>query len=132
SPPAHSRSNRQAMHFFINKRAVQSRMLQFAVEEAYHTLLMVGRHPISITNVVIDPSLLDVNVHPAKAEVKFRDERAVFSAVQRAVRSALAAHMPPAPSYGSRSAEGWSLPGTAAGVELELSSGWDTRARPPI
>ncbi|MEO8287178.1 MAG: DNA mismatch repair endonuclease MutL [Chloroflexota bacterium] len=121
SPPAHSRSNRQAMHFFINKRAVQSRMLQYAVAEAYHTLLMVGRHPISITNVVIDPSLLDVNVHPAKSEVKFRDERAVFSAVQRAVRSSLTAHVP-APIYGSRGAEGWSLPGGAnGGIELEFA-----------
>ena len=108
APPAHSRSNRQGMHFFINRRAVQSRMLQFGVEEAYHSLLMVGRRPISIINVNIDPALLDVNVHPAKAEVKFRDERAVFSAVQRAVRSSLQAHVP-APMYGSRSAEGWSL-----------------------
>ncbi len=109
SPPAISRSNRQAMHFFVNRRAVQSRMLQFAVEEAYHSLLMVGRRPISIINVSIDPALLDVNVHPAKAEVKFRDERAVFSAVQRAVRSSLTAHVPAA-IYGSRGAEGWSLP----------------------
>jgi DNA mismatch repair protein MutL len=121
SPPAHSRSNRQAMHFFINRRAVQSRMLQYAVAEAYHTLLMVGRHPISIVNVVIDPSLLDVNVHPAKSEVKFRDERAVFSAVQRAVRSSLTAHIP-APIYGSRGAEGWALPnGEAGGIELEFA-----------
>ncbi|HUP26851.1 MAG TPA: DNA mismatch repair endonuclease MutL [Chloroflexia bacterium] len=112
SPPAHSRSNRQAMHFFINRRAVQSRMLQYAVEEAYHSLLMVGRRPICIVNVTIDPSLLDVNVHPAKAEVKFRDERAVFSAVQRGVRSALQAHVAP-PSFGSRSAAGWGLPDVA-------------------
>src|SRR5205814_2747000 len=75
SPPAFSRSNRQAQHFFINGRAVQSRMLTFAVEEAYHTLLMVGRRPVCIINVVIDPALVDVNVHPAKAEVQFRDER---------------------------------------------------------
>jgi DNA mismatch repair protein MutL len=109
------------MHFFINRRAVQSRMLQYAVAEAYHTLLMVGRHPISIVNVVIDPSLLDVNVHPAKSEVKFRDERAVFSAVQRAVRSSLTAHIP-APIYGSRGAEGWALPnGEAGGIELEFA-----------
>lgn len=108
SPPAHSRSNRQAMLFFINRRAIQSRMLMYAVEEAYHSLLMVGRHPISIIHVAIEPALLDVNVHPAKAEVKFRDERAVFSAVQRAVRSALQAHVP-APMYGSRGSEGWTL-----------------------
>ncbi len=122
SPPAVSRSNRQAMHFFINRRAVQSRMLQFAVEEAYHSLLMVGRHPLSIVNVVIDPSLLDVNVHPAKAEVKFRDERAVFSAVQRSVRSSLQAHVP-APIYGSRNSQGWALPPEQPSIEMEFTWG---------
>ena len=119
SPPAVSRSNRQAMHFFVNRRAVQSRMLGYAVEEAYHTLLMVGRRPICMVNVLIDPTLVDVNVHPAKAEVKFRDERAVFSAVQRAVRSALTAHVP-APAYGSRGVDGWSLP-NSDGLGLEFS-----------
>ena len=119
SPPAVSRSNRQAMHFFVNRRAVQSRMLGYAVEEAYHTLLMVGRRPICMVNVLIDPTLVDVNVHPAKAEVKFRDERAVFSAVQRAVRSALTAHVP-APAYGSRGAGGWSLP-NGDGLDVEFS-----------
>ena len=123
SPPAHSRSNRQAMHFFINTRAVGSRMLQYAIQEAYHTLLMVGRHPICIINVQIEPELLDVNVHPAKSEVKFRDERAVFRAVQRSVRSALQAHVP-APSYGSRGAEGWALPATHQGVEAEFAQPW--------
>ena len=118
TPPAQSRSNRGAMHFFINRRAVHSKMLQFGVEEAYHSLLMVGRHPISIINVLLDPSLVDVNVHPAKAEVKFRDERETFSAVQRAVRSALSAHVPP-PMYGSRGSMGWDLPpGDAENAEL--------------
>lgn len=117
TPPAQSRSNRGAMHFFINRRAVHSKMLQFAVEEAYHSLLMVGRHPISIINVLLDPSLVDVNVHPAKAEVKFRDERETFSAVQRAVRSALTAHVPP-PVYGSRGSMGWDLtPGNVDNAE---------------
>jgi DNA mismatch repair protein MutL len=122
SPPALSRSNRQAQHFYINGRAVQSRMLTFAVEEAYHTLLMVGRRPICIVNVTVDPSLVDVNVHPAKAEVKFRDDRAVFSAVQKAVRSALTAHVP-APVYGSRGSEGWALPSASngGGIEMEFA-----------
>jgi DNA mismatch repair protein MutL len=116
SPPAISRSNRGAMHFFINRRSVQSRMLLYAVEEAYHSLLMVGRRPVCIINVLLDPASLDVNVHPAKAEVKFRDERAAFSAVQRAVRSALTAHVPP-PMYGSRGGEGWALPSEEAGPQ---------------
>ena len=136
SPPALSRSNRQAQHFFINGRAVQSRMLTFAVEEAYHTLLMVGRRPICIINVTVDPSLVDVNVHPAKSEVKFRDERAVFSAVQKAVRSALTAHVP-APIYGSRGSEGWALPsGTStSGIEMEFApsfGGTDLIAAGPL
>jgi DNA mismatch repair protein MutL len=121
SPPAHSRSNRQAMLFFVNRRAIQSRMLQYAVAEAYHSLLMVGRHPICIVHLTIAPGLLDVNVHPAKAEVKFRDERAVFSAVQKAVRSALQAHVPP-PAFGSRGSEGWGLGHGAAGIDAEFST----------
>lgn len=121
SPPAHSRSNRQAMLFFVNRRAIQSRMLQYAVAEAYHSLLMVGRHPICIVHLTISPPLLDVNVHPAKAEVKFRDERVVFSAVQKAVRSALQAHVP-APTFGSRGNDGWSLANGATGIEAEFST----------
>lgn len=122
APPAMSRSNRQAMHFFVNGRAVGSRMLTYAVEEAYHTLLMVGRRPLCIINVVVDPSLVDVNVHPAKAEVKFRDERTMFSAVQRAVRSSLTAHVAP-PMYGSRGPEGWALPEREGGIEMEFRPG---------
>jgi DNA mismatch repair protein MutL len=132
SPPAHSRSNRQAMHFFVNTRAVGSRMIQYAIQEAYHTLLMVGRHPICVINVQVEPELLDVNVHPAKSEVKFRDERAVFRAVQRAVRSALQAHVP-APIYGSRGTEGWAFPGEPQGLEAEFAQPWqDAAPSPPI
>lgn len=121
SPPAHSRSNRQAMLFFVNRRAIQSRMLQYAVAEAYHSLLMVGRHPVSIVHLAVEPGMLDVNVHPAKAEVKFRDERAVFSAVQKAVRSALQAHVP-APAFGSRGSAGWGFGNSAPGIEAEFST----------
>ena len=121
SPPAHSRSNRQAMLFFVNRRSIQSRMLQYAVAEAYHSLLMVGRHPISIIHLAIEPGLLDVNVHPAKADVKFRDERVVFSAVQKAVRSALQAHVPP-PAFGSRGGAGWSLGNGDSSIDVEFST----------
>jgi DNA mismatch repair protein MutL len=118
SPPVHSRSNRSAMHFFVNRRSIASRMLLYAVQEAYHSLLMVGRFPVCIVHVQLEPGLLDVNVHPAKSEVKFRDERAVFSAVQRAVRSALTAHVPP-PDFGTRAADGWSF-----GAGEPVQSGW--------
>ncbi|MDQ6660823.1 MAG: DNA mismatch repair endonuclease MutL, partial [Chloroflexota bacterium] len=89
SLPACYKSTRQHISFFVNRRWVLSRMLTTAVEEAYHSLLLPGRHPIAVVNVAIDPSLLDVNVHPAKTEIRFLKERRVYAAVLRAVRHAL-------------------------------------------
>jgi len=90
SQPGTSRANRQYINFFVNHRPIESRSLIFAVTEAYHTLLMTGRFPVVVLNVELDPGTVDVNVHPAKIEVKFQDERQVFVTVQRAVRQALA------------------------------------------
>ncbi len=89
SRPGCYKSSRQYLSFFVNRRWVQSRMLSFAVEEAYHSLLLAGRHPIAVLDIRLDPALLDVNVHPAKTEVKFLRERQVYAAVQRTVRAAL-------------------------------------------
>ncbi len=94
SSPAVSRSGRGYLSFFVNRRWVNSRLLAWAVEEAYHGLLMVGKHPIAVINISIPPEELDVNIHPAKSEVKFRNERMVFSAVQKMVRRALVEQMP--------------------------------------
>ncbi len=82
------------MFFFVNHRWVQDRTLQHAVIEAYHTALMVGRSPIVAIDVVLPPDMVDVNVHPAKSEVRFRETSAVFNAVQRTVRAAITAHAP--------------------------------------
>ncbi len=87
--PRLTRSHRQSLHFFVNGRLIQHRALPFALEEAFHSLLMVGRHPLGVVRIDIDTALVDINVHPTKAEVKFVDERAVCRAVQRAVHSAL-------------------------------------------
>ena len=92
--PAVSRSNRSYLSFFVNRRWVNSRMLAWAVEEAYHGLLMTGKHPVAIINISLPPGEVDVNIHPAKTEVKFRDEHMVFSAVQRAVRRTLIEQAP--------------------------------------
>lgn len=93
-PPHVSRSNRSYISLFVNRRWIQNRRLAFAVEEAYQGMLMVGRRPIAVLNITVPPEEVDVNVHPAKAEVRFTDESAVFGAVQRAVREALVARSP--------------------------------------
>ncbi len=89
SRPSCYKSTRQYISFFVNRRWVLSRMLTAAVEGAYHSLLLTGRHPIAVVNIELDPALLDVNVHPAKTEIRFLKERRVFAAVLRATRAAL-------------------------------------------
>ncbi|OGO31896.1 MAG: hypothetical protein A2Z29_02645 [Chloroflexi bacterium RBG_16_56_11] len=92
--PGLERAGRDYLSFFINRRWVSSRLLSYAVEEAYTGLLMAGRHPVAVLNVTLPPAEVDVNIHPAKSEVKFRNESDVFRAVQRAVRRTLVAQMP--------------------------------------
>ena len=94
SPPAIHRASRDRLTFFVNRRWVQDWTLAHAVEEAYHTLLPSGRHPIAVVGLALDPALLDVNVHPAKSEVRFCDSSAVFRAVQRSVRATLVSGAP--------------------------------------
>ena len=89
SRPTCYKSTRQHISFFVNRRWVHSRVLTAAVEEAYHSLLLTGRHPIAVVNIQLDPALLDVNVHPAKTEIRFLKERRVFAVVVRAVRQVL-------------------------------------------
>src|SRR5438874_4819839 len=87
--PACYKSTRQHISFFVNRRWVLSRVLTAAVEEAYHSLLLAGRHPIAVVNISLDPTFLDVNVHPAKTEIRFLKERRVYGNVLRAVRRAV-------------------------------------------
>lgn len=92
--PAFSRANRSFMNFFVNRRWVQSRMLGYALEQAYHGFLKERRYPMAVVNIAIDYDLVDVNVHPSKTEVRFRNGDRVFSAIQQAVRHTLTAHSP--------------------------------------
>jgi len=92
--PELGRAGRGYLSFFVNRRWVSSRLLSYAVEEAYSGLLMTGKHPVAVLDISLPPGEVDVNIHPAKSEVKFRNESAVFRAVQRAVRQALVAQMP--------------------------------------
>jgi DNA mismatch repair protein MutL len=89
SQPRLSRGSRDGMVLAVNGRPVNARSLVYALEECYTGRLERGRHPVAVIDIGIDPGLVDVNVHPAKKEVRFRDEGAVFAALQRAVRSAL-------------------------------------------
>ncbi len=105
--PAMHRSHRGYITLFVNRRWFQDASVAFSVIQAYHTLLPVGRYPVAVIFIEMDPAEVDVNVHPTKAEVRFRDSRAVFSAVQRAAREALVAHAPiPQASLGSAPAGG--------------------------
>lgn len=87
--PALNRANRSQITLFINGRWIQDSSLSYAVVQAYHTMLMVGRYPVAVILIDLPPEELDVNVHPTKAEVRFRQPEVVFSAVQRAVRRVL-------------------------------------------
>ena len=92
--PTINKAGRDSLNFFVNRRVISSRLLTRAVEEAYQGLLMQGRHPMAIISISLPPSEVDVNIHPTKAEVKFQNERAIFTSVQRAVRSTLVATAP--------------------------------------
>ena len=94
SQPRLSRGNRNAILLAVNRRPAASRSLQFAVEECYVGSLERGRHPVAVLDLKVDPRAVDVNVHPAKREVRFHAERALFAGVQRAVRSVLTGALP--------------------------------------
>lgn len=94
SRPSLERRTRSHQHFFVNGRSVRGGILIRALEDGYGELLPKGRHPVAILRIRLDPGAVDVNVHPAKAEVRFRDERAVFMAVREGVREAVLARLP--------------------------------------
>ncbi len=89
SPPAMTRANRNYLSFFVNRRWVHSSLLIRAVEDAYHGQLMVGKHPVAVLTVTLPPGEVDVNVHPAKTEVRFRNSQILYTAVGKPVRAAL-------------------------------------------
>lgn len=94
SPTSLTRSNRREITFFVNGRWVQEFSLTTALLQAYHTLLMVGRYPLTALFLEVAPEDVDVNVHPTKAEVRFKSQDKIFSFVQRSARKALLAYTP--------------------------------------
>ncbi|NLV92844.1 MAG: DNA mismatch repair endonuclease MutL [Firmicutes bacterium] len=89
SKPHLHRGTRKDETFLVNGRVIASRMLSSALERGYQSLLPARRFPIGVLGLELDPSLVDVNVHPAKAEVRFQEEREIFQRVMFAVKEAL-------------------------------------------
>ncbi len=89
SPASLARSSRGYLSFFVNRRWVRSSLLARAAEDAYQGLLMTGKHPIVVLNVSLPPQEIDVNVHPTKTEVKFRNSQIIYTSVEKAIRKVL-------------------------------------------
>jgi DNA mismatch repair protein MutL len=126
--PSLHRASRRYITLFVNRRWIQDRSLAYAVAQAYHTLLPVGRHPVAVILLSMEPAEVDVNVHPTKREVKFRDGRRVFSTVQRAVRHTLVEQAPvPAMTHTPRS---WPTPDWERRLRLTPSGAQDPGTTP--
>ncbi len=98
-PTTVHRANRGYITLFVNGRWIQDLRLTYAVIQAYHTLLPVKRYPVAFVMITLPAEEVDVNVHPAKTEVRFRNGDEVFRAVQRAVRSTVMDEAPAAASW---------------------------------
>ena len=123
-----TRSNRKDITLFVNGRWVQDPMLTAAVIRAYNTMLMVGRYPVVVLFLEIPTHLVDVNVHPTKAEVRFREQDQVFSGVQRAIRRGLLAYTP-IPDLDSLNL--WGKPITAE-VPTSFDENWQVQPTEPV
>ncbi len=89
SKPTASRKSRAGQFFYINNRIVKSKTAMAALEQAYKNTIMVGRFPACVLNIELDPSQVDVNVHPAKTEVRFANEKPIFNLVYYGVKTAI-------------------------------------------
>jgi DNA mismatch repair protein MutL len=117
SPPHVHRANRTEITLFVNGRWIEDPRLAYAVTESYHAMIPARRYPLAVLMIEMPPEAVDVNAHPAKTEVRFREPGAVFRAVQRAVRATVTGTAPVAPLRPAR-------PGTPP-------SAWRSAASPP-
>lgn len=89
SKPELSRNNRTHQYFFVNGRYIKNQSLQYAVESVYKSRMIIGRFPLFVLNLSINPNRIDVNVHPAKSEIRFDDENMIFNFVRTVVYEAI-------------------------------------------
>ena len=129
SAPDLTRHNRSWLTLLVNHRWVYDRSVLYAIEQAYQGILPERRYPLAVVNLILPPDRVDVNSHPTKREVRFRQESRIFSTVQRAVRDALLTHAPvravtstPSPSMGEDRADGDSRRRTMGEGEAEGDS----------
>src|SRR5207237_6172531 len=95
--PTFSRSQADLQYFYVNGRAVRDKLLVHAARLGFNDVMFHGRHPAYVLYLELDPARVDVNAHPAKQEVRFRDSRLVHDFVFRTVQEALAATSPAGP-----------------------------------
>ncbi|MFA4967281.1 MAG: DNA mismatch repair endonuclease MutL [Candidatus Margulisiibacteriota bacterium] len=107
SRPTTSRIDKTYENFFVNRRHIHNFLLNRALENAYRTLIPLNRYPVGIIFIDIDPQKVDVNVHPAKREVKFMDNQEVMHAVQKAAEAALKDIVDKQPERFEQSSPGW-------------------------
>ena len=110
-PPSLHRGSRAYLHLVANGRTIGSRSIAYAIEQGYAGLIPAGRHPVALVRITVPPDQIDVNVHPTKAEVRFRHERLVYATVADAIRQALAgsgAPLAPMPLALPGALAGWS------------------------
>jgi DNA mismatch repair protein MutL len=91
--PNIARGSRDRQHLFINHREVQNNALSFAIKDCFRTLISDGKYPLFVINIEMDPTQVDVNVHPRKSEVRFVNQREMFKKVQETVKASLQKHM---------------------------------------
>ncbi|MBQ9046246.1 MAG: DNA mismatch repair endonuclease MutL, partial [Oscillospiraceae bacterium] len=127
SSPGYGRGNRAQQYFFCNGRAIRSAALQAALEQAYRNTLLTGRFPACVLYITLSNAAVDVNVHPAKTEVKFTQEKTVFDAVHYAARSALERERETAEVVLSKSTQKVTAPAAPVAYDATAAAGNDRR-----